>query len=224
MDKDQGAADSKDEGTDETVEKEIILFADPMCSWCWGFSPVIAAIDAKYGERARISVVMGGLRPGTTEAMDEAAKATVRHHWEEVNRMTGQPFSFAFFERHGFVYDTEPPCRAQVTVRKLKPESSLRYLDALHRAFYVEGKDVTDTDILAGIAETVGVERQAFLEAFDSDDIRDQTKGDFRQSRRLQISGFPTVLLRDGRGLAALTVGYRDLETLAPHLETWLKG
>jgi protein-disulfide isomerase-like protein with CxxC motif len=26
-------------------------FADPMCSWCWGFSPVIGAIKETYSER-----------------------------------------------------------------------------------------------------------------------------------------------------------------------------
>ena len=183
------------------MSQEIILFADPMCSWCWGFSPVIGAIDVAYGERAPVSVVVGGLRPGTTWAMDEAAKRTVRHHWEQVGAATGQPFWFwfDFFERQGFVYDTEPACRAMVTGRTLKPEATLGYLDALHRAFYVDGRDVTGA-------------------------VKAGTIDDFRLSHRTGISGFPTVVLRDEPGDAALGVGYRPLEALAEPLETWLEA
>jgi putative protein-disulfide isomerase len=26
-------------------QKHLVYFADPMCSWCYGFSPVIAALE-----------------------------------------------------------------------------------------------------------------------------------------------------------------------------------
>jgi predicted DsbA family dithiol-disulfide isomerase len=61
--------------------KEILFVADPMCSWCWGFSPVITAIDETGRGRAKITLVVGGLRPGTTEAMDEGMKATTGRRW-----------------------------------------------------------------------------------------------------------------------------------------------
>ena len=30
----------------------MLYFADPMCSWCWGFNPVMARVREAYGERA----------------------------------------------------------------------------------------------------------------------------------------------------------------------------
>ena len=50
-------------------DRHLIYFADPMCSWCYGFWPVIAAVQAAFGETLPIRLVMGGLRPGTTEVM-----------------------------------------------------------------------------------------------------------------------------------------------------------
>jgi len=38
-------------------------FADPMCSWCWGFSPVIETLRDEYRERMKTALVLGGLRP-----------------------------------------------------------------------------------------------------------------------------------------------------------------
>ncbi len=48
--------------TDTIHNKEVILVADPMCSWCWGFAPAIRAIRQQYADRLNIVLVVGGLR------------------------------------------------------------------------------------------------------------------------------------------------------------------
>ena len=45
---------------EQNVEKELIYVADPMCSWCWGFSPVIDRITPMLRDRAAIRVLPGG--------------------------------------------------------------------------------------------------------------------------------------------------------------------
>ncbi len=72
-------------------------------------------------------MIMGGLRAGNTQAMRQEDKDYIRNAWTRVNAATGQPFDHAFFDREGFVYDTEPACRAVVTVRKLKPQLALPF-------------------------------------------------------------------------------------------------
>ena len=47
------------------MQKELIYFVDPMCSWCWGFSPVILSISQAFAGRVPVRVVLGGLFPGT---------------------------------------------------------------------------------------------------------------------------------------------------------------
>jgi len=79
----------------------LVYFADPMCSWCWGFSPVITAIRQHHGADLPIRLVMGGLRPGTKEPMSEASKREIRGHWEHVEAASGQPFDYGLFDRDG---------------------------------------------------------------------------------------------------------------------------
>ncbi|MFA5601454.1 MAG: DsbA family protein, partial [Phenylobacterium sp.] len=55
--------------------RHLIYFADPMCSWCYGFGPVMDQVAARYGERLPIQLVMGGLRPGTDRPMTPEARA-----------------------------------------------------------------------------------------------------------------------------------------------------
>ena len=98
----------------KTPSRTLWYFADPMCSWCWGFSPVISVIKDVYADRLKVALLLGGLRPGTTEPMTAALREEILHHWQAVQRRTGQPFLFENAMPAGCVYDTEPPSRAEV--------------------------------------------------------------------------------------------------------------
>jgi putative protein-disulfide isomerase len=196
--------------------------ADPMCSWCWGFAPVIERIKAVYGERMKIALVLGGLRPGTTAPVTAAFRAEILHHWHDVHQRTGQPFAFDTALPEGFVYDTEPAARAVVTVGALEPGSTFGYFKAVQTAFYAEARDVTRAEVLADVAGPFGVERVRFLEHFESDESRRRTLMHFRQSRELGVQGFPTAILQNAAGYALLTSGWRPFEELAPQIDEWL--
>ena len=43
----------------------LIYVMDPMCSWCYGFAPVIKRLVAEQEGTLQFKLVMGGLRPGT---------------------------------------------------------------------------------------------------------------------------------------------------------------
>lgn len=215
--------------TDTALNKELIFVAAPMCSWCWGFAPAMSAIRQNYGDRLTITPVMGGLRPGTDTIMDDEAKGYIRHHWEQVNQSTGQPFDFNFFNRDDFTYDTEPACRASVTMRGLKPDAVLNYLELLHKSFYAHNQDITDTSVLASLAVSLGVESDAFTEIFLSEEARAATVQDFQIARNLGVTGFPTLVAVDKAAepdgenqYAYLSVGYRPYEMLEPLLEDWV--
>jgi putative protein-disulfide isomerase len=212
-----------------TQSKELIFIADPMCSWCWGFAPVINTIRHKYVERLSIQLVVGGLRAGNDKVMDDEAKVSIRHHWEKVNKATGQPFDSDFFDRDNFVYDTEPACRACVTVRALKSNTVLNYIELLHKSFYANNQDITDSSVLASLATSLGVDANQFAKVFFSDKARTATHDDFQIAFNLGVTGFPTVIAVDKavnedieNKYAYLNVGYSPFEVLEPMLEEWL--
>ncbi|MBI3570502.1 MAG: DsbA family protein, partial [Gammaproteobacteria bacterium] len=108
-------------------ERVLWYFADPMCSWCWGFTPAISAIKESYSDRLKIALMLGGLRPGTTEPVTPKFREETLHHWRDVQRMTGQPFAFEDAMPEGFVYDTEPASRAVIAVAGIDPEATFPY-------------------------------------------------------------------------------------------------
>lgn len=205
----------------QTTSRRLLYFADPMCSWCWGFSPVIASIAQACTGLVPIRLCAGGLRAGETRPMDDRSRSYVRHHWEEVAAQTGQPFDFGFFDRARFVYDTEPACRAAVAMRNLVPDAAFAYLAALQRAFYAENRDITQEDDLADVAAPFA-SPEDFRIVFRSPEVREATQADFRLTQALGIQGFPTVVLQDGRQLTALTAGWQPFEALQDALRGWL--
>lgn len=204
--------------------RRVLYFADPMCSWCWGFAPVIWDIHAMIGDWAPIGLILGGLRTGTRQPMRDKDKAAIRHHWEAVHEETGQPFAFSFFDREDFVYDTEPACRAVVAVRNLRPDRSLDYLEAVQRAFYAEDRDVTQVETLADIAGNFGVPAETLTRAFSDPSLAAATHADFALTQSAGISGFPTIILQQDDEVAPLAMGYQPFAALKPHLEAWMKA
>jgi putative protein-disulfide isomerase len=204
------------------MAKQLVYVADPMCSWCYGFSPVIRAIAERFEERMPFRLVMGGLRAGNTSPMRQQDKDYIRSAWTRVNGATGQPFDFDFFEREGFVYDTEPACRAVVTARRLLPRMALPFMARISQAFYAENRDMTSSDEIATVAEEAGFEREKFGEAFLAPDTRNDTFRDFLTAQQLGIHGFPTLIAgSDEEGYALITNGYQPAENLLEPLERW---
>ncbi len=194
----------------------MIYFADPMCSWCWGFSPVIGAVAEAFGSQLPIRLVMGGLRPGTTTPMTDAAREEVRGHWRHVTEASGQPFGPAALSKPGFVYDTDPAARAVVAMRRLAPDQALAFLARTHRAFYLEGEDVTDAEVLTTLAEGLGVDGPVFAAALGDEEVRQETWRDYAISRNAGVSGFPTLILgpRHDGAYVAISRGFSPAATV----------
>jgi len=197
-------------------------FADPMCSWCWGFSPVIETVRDAYRDRMKIALVLGGLRPGVTTPMTAASREEILHHWHQVHARTGQPFRFENALPQGFVYDTEPASRAVVTVGGLAPALIFPLFRAIQAAFYAEGRDVTQPGVLADLAAALGVNAQEFLRAFDNDVARAKTQAHFRQARQAGVRGFPALILQQGTQLHSVSNGCQSLDTVRAALDAWL--
>ncbi|MDP1924120.1 MAG: DsbA family protein [Thiobacillus sp.] len=197
-------------------------FADPMCSWCWGFSPVIEAVREAYHERLKIALVLGGLRPGTATPMTAAARDEILHHWHQVHARSGQPFRFDGALPDGFIYDTEPASRAVVTAGGIDPSQIFAMFKAIQTAFYAAGRDVTQPAVLAELAAGLGIDTAVFLHAFDSDAARAKTQAHFAQSRKAGVRGFPTLILQRGERIDRIADGYLPLDTVRAELDRLL--
>lgn len=195
----------------------IAYVADPMCSWCWGFDPVLEALLAHLSGRVTVELVLGGLRPGPAARPLDELRDVLRATWRRIATISGQPFDESGLERTDWLYDTDPPSRAVCAVRSIEPARALPAFGRLQRAFYAEARDVTDTEVLVdALADLVEPER--FRAAFERADASD----DYRLARALGATGFPSLFgARDG-GWTALVRGYVPWSELAVRIDGFL--
>jgi putative protein-disulfide isomerase len=207
----------------------LIFVGDPMCSWCYGFGKELAGLMALHPDLA-LDIVVGGVRAGATDVLDDAGKQFRLAHWARVEASSGLPFNrAALMARDGFVYDTEPICRAVVAARRLAPQADLlAVFRALQVAFYVDGLDTTDGPTLAAVAaaalraQGVDVAADAAHAAWRAPDTIAATQSDFRRARSLGVRSFPALLLETPDGIHEVSPGYAHTAALDRRLRDLL--
>ncbi|GJL68031.1 MAG: DsbA family protein [Nitrospirales bacterium] len=204
------------------MAKSLIYVVDPMCSWCWGFFPVIEEIVRRYREQVPIKVLLGGLRPGSTERFDERKRAYILSHWRAVHERTGQPFNFNFHPEPSFIYDTEPSSRAMIVVRQLAQDREFVFLGSVQEAFYVKHMDTTHEAVLADLACSQGINRDRFLQGFNDSAIKQSVWQEFDRARQLGVSGFPALLGQNGTDHISFSHGYQPTGVLVPIIDEWM--
>ena len=195
--------------------KEIIIVADPMCSWCWGFEPVIKTLQKKIDPKIKFSLLLGGLRSQGDQAWTNEFKDFLQEHWKQVEAKTGQKFNTQILEKKTFEYNTEPACRALVTLREIDATKQFLFLNALQEAFYLRAVDITNEKELSILVQDFGVDEGEFLSLFRSDKMIEKTQADVYKSRSMGANVFPSVVIIDEEGHLCVVKGYRDYKELS---------
>ena len=150
----------------------LVYFADPLCSWCYGFGPQLWAVLEKH-PGTELDLVMGGLRPYNMQLMSPAFKDMLRGHWNHVHEASGLPFATGILARDDFVYDTEPACRAVVAARTLDATRAFTCFKAIQVAFYRDSRDMTRPGALADVAVESGYAFDEFAATLESEAMRE---------------------------------------------------
>jgi predicted DsbA family dithiol-disulfide isomerase len=88
-------------------------------------------------------------------------------------------------------------------------EAAAAIHDALFRAYFVDGKNIGQVDVLVAIAEAVGLSGAAARQALSTRQFKDAVDADWQRSYAFGITGVPTFVA-NGRGV----VGAQPYEVL----------
>lgn len=199
---------------------EFIYVGDPMCSWCWGFAPELDKLRKKHKEDWKFTLVLGGLRPGPQEPMGKEMKEVVQHHWRAIAVRTGQPFNHDFFDREGFIYNTEIPSRAIMAARVLDRELAFDFYHEVQGGFYSKNMDTGIFDSYVPIAQKFNLNVDEFKDLFDSERVRSFTEGQFELAQRMEATGFPSLLAVIDGQYFMLNRGWTEAESLEKIIES----
>lgn len=208
--------------TSISPKPKLIYVGDPMCSWCYGVSEELARVKEHFEGELDFEVILGGLRPYNKETMADL-KDFLTHHWEDVNKASGQEFNFDILNDNTITYDTEPPSRAVVVVRELKPQVEFEFFKSIQRVFYFENKNMHLAESYKEALEHLDIDVAAFNALFDSEDMKAKVKLDFAKARQLEATSFPTLLIQVGETVQLVTRGFSNKSDMVAAIESILQ-
>ncbi len=168
---------------------------------------------------------MGGLKVENSIYINKETKDFIYKNWMNVMKKTGQGFAVDLIKQlPDGEYNSEPPCRAVVTVKALKPECAIPYYKSLHTAMYLHAKNITNPKLLCELAVQKGISKDDFNKHFYSKKMKIQTKKNFYFSRKSGVLGFPAFVLVDETGSFVLNQGYKSKKEIEKGIEGWIKG
>jgi putative protein-disulfide isomerase len=207
---------------------EITEYTDPYCTWCWGSEPVLRHLQEAYGDRLRIRFVMGGLVEDMRTFNDPANgiggadwRKPLADHWLEASRRHGMPVDVTGWLTTDF--ESTWPSNVAYEAAKLQDETLAdRYLRRLREAAATERGELGRPEVLADIAQEVGLDRARFLTDFEGQ-AEDEFARDRAECRHKDVHGFPTFLVNvDAK--ERLVRGYRTYEQMVGMIDLLAGG
>ncbi len=211
--------------TSESVPHFIYVY-DPLCGWCYGFSPVITTIQREYSGKATFEVVAGGMvrgdRVGPLSDLAEYLQEAYKTVEETTGVKFGQPYLDELFGDANMIMDSEPGCLAQVVINQYNPDRAIAFAFAIQNAIYSKGMSPDDQEGIIDLLVEHGVERKVAINAYSEDNLYQQMINGFSRSEGMGVRGFPTLLLEIDSQRNVLTRGYTDWGSLQKRINSIL--
>lgn len=196
---------------------EILYCYDPLCGWCYAFSPVIARLEERFGKEIKFTAYSGGMVTGSRVAPINEGFSFIKDSLTGLEERTGIQFGQPFrelVEDGSYIYNSEPACRALTVYKSISNNSSIAFAHALQKSLFYEGKSLNEAEHLATLAEQHQIDKALFLQLFEEEKYKQKTVEEFAFVQRLGVRGFPALLFRDHQKVYALTRGYQAYEPL----------
>jgi len=189
---------------------------DPMCSWCYGFGPMLEKLMAALPADVRITRLLGGLAPDCDAPMSPEMRMRLQQTWHRIqHRLPGTLFNFDFWTRCEPRRSTWPACRAVIAARRQEPEFDLSMTRAIQHAYYRQARNPSRTDTLIELAGEIGADTDRFAAALDAPETRLALQQEMEQARALGADSFPALVLVTGQGRRRIPVDYEEPARMA---------
>ncbi len=210
----------------ETTTPQIIYAFDPLCGWCYGFSPTLDRVREVLGNQVQIRIACGGLITGDREQPIREVADYLRQGMQSVEKQTGVKFGRAFVEgllaEGTWISRSEPGCRAVLLVQEIWPQHSLDFAQALSRAFYYDGLPPDTPETMSQVAHNTQVDADLLLSRWNQPETHEQTLQTFAQARSLGIQSYPSLFLWRNSTLLPIVHGCVSAETILEKLKLLL--
>ncbi len=199
--------------------KKLLYIMDPMCSWCWAFSPTVAAIQHSF-PNLPVQFVMGGLAADSETPMPKEQQQTIRSIWQHIEVSTGTKFNYDFWTQCSPRRSTWRACRAVIVAEQLSPGSAAQMANAIQHAYYLNAQNPSDNETLIPLAESLGINASDFAALINAQSTQQKLQEHMAFARQLDVSGFPALRFVNGEKVIRLSDGYSKPDLIIRELHS----
>ena len=197
--------------------KKLLYIMDPMCSWCWAFSPTLEAIKHTF-PNLPVEFIMGGLAADSEAPMPMEQQQTIRSIWQHIEESTGTQFNYDFWTQCSPRRSTWRACRAVIVAEQLSPGSATQMANAIQHAYYLNAQNPSDIETLIPLAESLDINTADFTTLIDAQNTQQALQEHMTLARQLNVSGFPALRFFDGEEMIRLSDGYSKPDRIIKEL------
>lgn len=188
---------------------------DPMCSWCYAFSPTLNALIEKLPKQLEVIYLLGGLAMDSDEPMPEETRTYVQANWQRIEeQVPGTKFNYDFWKHCQPRRSTYPACRAVIAAREQGKEYDLEMIYAIQQAYYLQARNPSDISTLCELAVEIGLNKDKFTKDIKSSEVDEMLRQEIKQSRRLGLNSFPGLLLETENQQIRIEPDYLNIDAM----------
>lgn len=209
----------------DPMERISLTYAfDAYCGWCYGFGPALHEFAAANADRIELRVLSGGLFTGP-RALPVSAYPHIPGANDRIAELTGVTFGAGYraaLKNGTAVMDSADAATGLAALRGQPGANALDAAAAMQRAWYLDGRSLSDPAVYRDIATSLGLDADAVAAAYASPAVRAEARADFLAVRRLGVDGYPTLLLHTAHGTDRLGGPVSSAEALTRALDQHL--
>jgi putative protein-disulfide isomerase len=202
----------------KNMKSTILYIYDPLCGWCYGFTPVIQQIQKKYSEKFDFEIISGGMVVGANEGAITQIAPYISQAYKRVEEYSGIKFGEAFLNKRlwdsTYRMSSLPPSIALEVFKNMSHNNSIDFAHDVQHAFYFEGKSLNDIQTYLELIKPYSLDPVEFQKMFESEQFKQQTIENFKKSSKLGVNGFPTVIYIHANEKKVLTRGFTSVSDL----------
>jgi len=198
---------------------------DPMCSWCYGYKPVLNTILKQLNNKIEVKFLLGGLAADTEILMPLNMQTKIKSNWRNIEEtIPGTTFNYDFWTKCSPKRSTYPACRAVIAAGKQHIKHQSLMINAIQYAYYLNAQNPSNYDVLYDIAEKINLNKSEFENDIHSENTNEQLHQQIALSQSIGANSFPSIFLLHKEQYHQIVLDYTNAAITLGHIESHLRS
>jgi putative protein-disulfide isomerase len=202
--------------------EKIIYVFDPLCGWCYGFTPILNRLRNELGNKFPFDILAGGMVTANLVGPISQRRDYLKKRIPDIERITGVKFGEKYLElleAGKYISNSEPPCIAYNVFKSFRPDLAFELSEDIHHLYYVQGKDLNSIRAYLDLAEKYEISKHGFMERFQEESYKRNTLQLFEMIKGWGVKGFPSLIFQRATEIRIFMKGYEPYGNVIASLD-----